>query len=386
MTTDRIIPLSVPNLEGNEAVYLQECISSTFVSSVGPFVDQFESLVASASGADYAVATSSGTTGLHAALVAVGVGRDDLVITPTFTFIATANAIDMAGATPWLFDVTSENWTLDPDLMARMLDTETDDRDGKVIHRKTGRRVAAIMPVHVLGMPTDIDAIEAIATSRRLPIVVDAAAALGATYKGRPIAQKGASLSVFSFNGNKTVTCGGGGAIVGNNAELIDLVRHLTTTARVGADYHHDRVGYNYRMTNLQAAVGCAQMERLDQFVEAKRRIAKGYDDALVSPPAVTAFPSPEWAESACWISGIVLDKKACDAPSDIREKLRVLGVDARPFWKPLHLQPPYSGSPRTATPVSDGLWDSILTLPCSSGLSPSDQDFVIARVRETLD
>jgi perosamine synthetase len=380
-----MIPLAIPDLQGNEATYLQECISSTFVSSVGPFVDRFESMVAKAAGADFAVATSSGTTGLHAGLVAVGVTRDDLVIAPAFTFIATGNAIDMAGASPWLFDISQDSWTLDPELLESKLDTETEKRDGEIFHCDSGRRVAAIMPVHVLGMSSDIDAIAAIADAHGLPLVVDAAAALGATYKGRAIAEEGAALSVFSFNGNKTVTCGGGGAIVGNDKELMNLVRHLTTTARVGRDYHHDRVGYNYRMTNLQAAVGCAQMERLDELVAAKRSIARRYSAELVAQPGVKAFPEPQWGESACWMSGIIVDPALYGPLSELREKLRADGVDARPFWKPLHLQPAFESTPRTAMPFSDAVWESILTLPCSSALTTSDQDHVIAQMREVL-
>jgi hypothetical protein len=258
-----MIPLAVPNLAGNEARYLQDCVATNFVSSVGPFVRRFEEMVAAATGAADAVAVSSGTVGLHLALVTAGVGRDDLVILPALTFIASANAIAHCGATPWLLDVSAESWTLDPAALDRTLAAETERRGGRLLHRASGRRVAAVMPVHTLGHPADMDAIAAIAAHHRLAVIADGAAALGATYKGRRPAELGAALTVLSFNGNKTVTAGGGGAVIGTDAGLLGIARHLSTTARVGEAYEHDRVGYNYRMTSLQAAVGCAQMEQL---------------------------------------------------------------------------------------------------------------------------
>jgi hypothetical protein len=201
-----MIPLAIPNLAGNEAKYLQECVETNFVSSIGPFVIRFEEMVATAAGARFAVATSAGTTGLHAALAAVGVTRDDLVILPSFTFIASANAIAHCGAMPWLFDVDAGSWTLDGEAVARALAGETERRDGRLVHKGSGRRVAAMMPVFTLGMPADMDRLTALAREYRLPLVVDAAPALGARYKGRAVGALGADLTVFSFNGNKTVT------------------------------------------------------------------------------------------------------------------------------------------------------------------------------------
>jgi dTDP-4-amino-4,6-dideoxygalactose transaminase len=381
-----MIPLAVPNLAGRESEYLQECVRSTFVSSVGPFVQRFEQMVAEAAGARFGVATSAGTTALHAALVTVGVARDDLVVLPSLTFIASANAISHAGATPWLFEVSRVSWTLDPDLLADKLSSETErNARGEVIHRASGRRVGAIMPVHTLGIPADMDAIAATARAHGLPVVADGAAALGATYKGRAAGALGADLTMFSFNGNKTVTAGGGGAIVGDDEKLIKRFRHLTTTARVGADYDHDMVGFNYRMTNVQAAVGCAQMEQLDAFLAAKRRIAARYDAELGDLPGVTKFPHPNWAESACWFSGIVVKDRSPDWLAGMRARLRERGIDARPFWKPMHHQPPYRDAPRTDTSFSDGLWTQVVTLPCSTHLTADEQDRVIAAVRAEL-
>ncbi len=379
-----MIPLCVPNLGGNEGHYLQQCIETTFVSSVGPFVRRFEEEVASACDSAGAVATSSGTTALHLALVAAGVGPGDLVVLPSYTFIASANAISHCGATPWLFDVDAASWTLDPALLAERLAAETGRRGDDLVHLPSGRRVAAVMPVYTLGTPCDMDPIVMTAREFGLPVVADAAAAIGATYKGRPLADMGADLSAVSFNGNKTVTSGGGGAVIGNDAEVLDLVRHLSSTARVGSDYSHDRVGYNYRMTNLQAAVGCAQMESLAAFVGAKRQIRATYDRELAGLPGVAPFPQPEWSHSGCWFSGVVLSDPARPA-EDVRQRLRGAGIEARPFWKPMHLQEPYVDAPRTGMAVSDGLWHRVLTLPCSTNLSASEQAFVIDSLKKAL-
>ena len=376
-----MIPLAIPHLAGNEAKYLQECVETNFVSTVGPFVSRFEEMVASASGAHYAVATSSGTTGLHASLVALGVGRDDLVIIPSFTFIATANAVSHAGATPWLLDVTTESWTLD----ARQLDHElgaTTERNaqGNLIHRPTGRRVAAIIAVYTFGTPADMDDLREVAHRFSLPLVADAAAALGSRYKGRDIAALDADLTVFSFNGNKTITAGGGGVVAGNDKTLVQHVRHLTTTARVGANYDHDVVGFNYRMTNLQAAVGCAQMEMLDAFVETKRRIRRTYNEAFES--FASPFPEPLWSESACWFSGFVTDATTAIR---VRADLQAAGIDARPTWKPMHLQAPYIDAPRASIEVSDSIWGTIVTLPCSTGISDDELDTVVRAVKVAM-
>jgi dTDP-4-amino-4,6-dideoxygalactose transaminase len=378
-----MIPLAMPNLTGREAEYLHQCIETGFVSSVGPFVTRFEGMVAEAAGSAHAVATSSGTTGLHAALVAVGVARDDLVILPSFTFIASANAIAHCCATPWLFDVASESWTLDPVLLCHRLAAETHRTGGRLIHKETGRRVAAMLPVYALGIPADMDAIVAVAREYNLPVVADGAAVLGATYKKRRPGTWGADLTVFSFNGNKTVTAGGGGAVVGADAALVQLVRHLTTTARVGEDYHHDRVGFNYRMTNLDAAVGCAQMERLTEFVDAKRRIQQTYNTALHGLPGIGTFPSPEWAEESCWLSGVTLPD--ADSAMAVRCRLKDAGIDGKPFWKPVHLQPAFVHSPATSQPVSTDIWSRIVTLPCSTGLTNVEQARVIDVVRQSI-
>lgn len=374
-----MIPLTVPDLSGNEAAYLQRCIESTFVSSIGEFVTDFEAAVAEASGAVAGVATSAGTTALHLALATLRVGRGDLVILPDYTFIASANAISMAGARPWFMDICRDSWTLDPVMLEAALDDQTVERDGVCVHRETGERVAAIMPVHTLGHPADMDAIRIIAQRHSLPIIADAAAALGARYKGRPIGNL-ADISCLSFNGNKTITSGGGGMILCNDKSLIARAQHLNSTARLGTNYLHDEAAFNYRMTNIQAAVGLAQIERLEEFLAAKRRIARAYREALSDAKGVTFFPEAEWAESAHWFSGIVLEDG--DRVNEIVADLTKAEIQARAFWLPMHVQPPYKDCPRGGSlSIASDVAPRVLTLPCSTNLSSGDQ----ARVIEVL-
>jgi len=379
-----MIPLAIPNISGNEGKYLQECIETNFVSTVGPFVTRLEEDVARAANAKYAVSSCSGTAGLHLALTAVGVSKDDLVILPSFTFIASANAIAHCGAQPWLFDVSRESWTLDPEQLKKVLQDEAEKIDGHLVHKKTGRRVAAIMPVYTLGQPADMDAINEVARQYQIPVVADAAAALGCRYKGKNIGSL-AELTVFSFNGNKTITAGGGGMLVGNDENLLSLARHLSTTARVGSDYDHDRVGFNYRMTNLQAAVGCAQIERLDEFVNVKRKLDSEYRTSFKDIKGIDFYPKPDWAESACWFTGVLLNDDAKVTVPEVCERLKEKGVGARTFWKPIHLQSPFKKAPKTSMHVSEQIWNKILTLPCSTQLSDEEQSQVITLVKEIL-
>jgi dTDP-4-amino-4,6-dideoxygalactose transaminase len=379
-----MIPLAVPNIGEAEGTNLAECVASTMVSSVGPFVDAFEEAVGKAAGgAPPAVATSAGTTGLHVAFVAVGVLPGDLVLSPSFTFIATANAISHAGAVPWLIDVEPATWTIDPDKLSTALDAEC-ERDAKGILRRRacGRRVAAIAPVYTMGHPPNMPAIAALAKAYGIAVVSDAAAAIGARIGEMPIAAHGATLSVFSFNGNKTITCGGGGAVVGLDDDLLSRVRHLSTTARRGPGYDHDEVGFNYRMTNLQAAVGCAQMARLDAFLAAKQRIATRYANAFSSIRGFEAFPSAAWAENTRWLSGIFVPDRAADTLADAVAQLREASIDVRPFWRPIHQQKPYHGAPRESLSTTEKIWEKIIPLPCSTHLTTAEQDVVIFEVR----
>jgi len=376
----------MPNLTGKEREYLNRCIETTYVSSVGEYVTKLEKMTADATGSNYAVATSAGTTGLHAALIAAGVRAGDLVIIPTFTFIATANSVVHCGATPWLMDIRDDDWCLDPDIVRLALQNECGNKKGAVIHKLTGKRIGAIMPVYTLGNIPDMESLRSIADEYHLPLIADAACAIGAEYKHGPFGAL-ADASVLSFNGNKTVTCGGGGMVVGQNRELLGCVRHLTTTARVGAEYDFDMVGFNYRMTNIQAAVGCAQMERLGEFVAAKRRVRKFYSLALADiadGKGISFFPVTEG--SSCWFSGLVLPKES--TINDVRSIITVLkefGIESRTFWKPVHLQEPYKGVPCSVTGVAGGLWERIITLPCSTNITDGELEQVVRCLKKVL-
>lgn len=378
-----MIPLAVPNLEGREKEYLNNCINTTYVSSVGEYVNRLEKMCAEACGSIDAVATSSGTTGLHAALSALGVGWGDLVILPTFTFIASANAVAHCGASPWLMDIDN-NWTLDPGLVKSELEKHCEIRENKVVHKKSGRRVAAIMPVYTLGNIPDMAKFRKIADEYKLPLIADAACAIGATYYSRPLGTL-ADVSVLSFNGNKTITCGGGGMVIGNDEALLKRIRHLTTTARVSAEYDFDMVGFNYRMTNIQAAVGCAQMERLDEFIDTKRRIRQFYSEDLGDFEGISFFPSTEG--SSCWFSGIVLGENdnKMDKIRFICNSLKDKGIEARSFWKPVHMQMPYKNAPKSKVYIAEDLWDRIITLPCSTNITEEELRYTIKSVKEVL-
>lgn len=381
-----MIPLAVPNLTGNERTYLNRCIDTTFVSSVGEYVNRIEEMAAQKSGSRYAVATSSGTTGLHLALTGCGVQRDEIVIIPTFTFIATANAVAHCGAHPWLMDISEESWTLNPEQLEAELKKKTVWEKNQLIHKESGKRVAAIMPVYTLGNIPDMERINAVAKDYGLPVAADAAAALGAEYRGKALSEI-ADLTVFSFNGNKTVTSGGGGMIVGNDSELLKKLKHLSTTARVTAEYDHDMVGYNYRMTNIQAAVGCAQLERLEEFIERKREIRAFYNQEFSGIDKIALFPDMDYGKSACWFSGIVLKQGGLEKVRNLCEKLREKGIESRSFWKPVHLQKPYEKAFKADNlSVSSNLWDRILTLPCSTNITAEELEYVAKTVKEVLE
>ncbi len=381
-----MISLAIPDLTGNEKKYLDNCIDTTFVSSVGEYVNQFETMVAAATGSAGAIATSSGTTAIHVALTALGVKHGDLVIIPSFTFIASANAVRHCGADPWLIDIERENWCLNPELVESELEKNCEVReDGNLYHKERNARIAAIMPVYTLGNIPDMHLFRKIADNYNIPLVVDAACAIGATYNGNGFGNL-ADLSALSFNGNKTVTCGGGGAVVGNNIQLLDRVRHLTTTARVWPDYDFDEVGFNYRMTNIQAAVGVAQMERIDHFILVKRNVRDYYNSKFYSlqKKGITTFPTTEG--SSCWFSGLVLPEgTVLDTIKDLCVKLKEKGVEARPFWKPVHLQTPYNDCAKSALDVSENLWQRIITLPCSTNITEEQMETVVSAVIQSI-
>jgi len=379
-----MIPLAIPNIGEREGEYLQACVNENYVSSVGRFVTRFENELADLSGTECAAAVGSGTQALHLALHALGVGRNDLVIVPSFTFIATANAVSHCGATPWFVDIDEATWTLSPQAVEAALSRHTERVNGNLIHRPTGRPVTAMVPVYTLGTVADMENLASIAKSNGLALVADAAAAVGVNYRGHPIGSC-ADLTAYSFNGNKTITTGGGGAVVGLNSALVNRAKHLSSTARTSPDYDHDEIGFNYRMTNLEAAVGCAQLERLTEFLQSKRRIRTMYDSAFQEIPGVRPFPRPQNDEGAFWFSGLIIDDIGLPSVKELCAGLKDKGIEARPFWKPVHLQRPYQEAPLEELPVTDMLWSKIITLPCSTSLTEAEQQHVINTLKQIL-
>ena len=377
------VPLSVPEIRGNEWAYVKECLDTGWVSSAGAFVERFEREMARVSGADHAVATASGTAALHVALAVAGVRPDDEVLVSALTFIAPANAIRYLGAWPVFIDAEPAHWQMDGRRVRDFLADGCVLRDGALRNRETGRRIAAILPVHILGHPVDLDPILDLAREHGLPVVEDATESLGATCRGRPVGQLG-DVACYSFNGNKLITTGGGGMLVTRHEAWARRARYLTTQAKDDAiEYVHHEVGYNYRLTNLQAAMGVAQLEGLADFLAAKRRIAERYTAALRDVPGLAPMREAEWARSAWWMYTVGVDEAVFGR--DSRALMRALdarGIQTRPLWQPLHRSPAHAGSPVASCPVADELNRVALSLPCSVGLPAADQERVIEALR----
>lgn len=376
-----MIPLATPNLRGREGELLAECISTTFVSSVGPFVDAFEARIAALSGCERAAVLCSGTVALQIALESLGIGANDLVMMPSLTFIATPNAVSHSGAQPWLVDVAEKDWMMDLALCRRLILSDTvAGPDGLRRHAKTGKVLRALMPVMVMGAVADLDGTVALAREFGLRVVVDAAAAIGTTMAdGRALAVTGVDAICYSFNGNKTITTGGGGAVAAADAGLIGKIKHLTSTGRVGANYDHDVIAYNFRMTNVQAALGVAQIERLDDFLSRKHEIRDRYAAFAADRPDLEAFPEPDYGFNGHWFSGFWYTGRDIDRCDAFRAHMREEGIDLRPFWKPIHLQSPYCGALASEMRVADDLWQRIFPLPCSTHLTEGELDHVLA-------
>ncbi len=368
MSARKIVGLHEPVFAGNEWRYVKDCIDTRWVSSAGSYVDAFERIVARRMGASHAVAIVNGTAALQLALELVGVEPGDEVIVPSLSFIATAHAVVYRGAAPRFLDIEEATFGLDPARVEAFLDEGCRRRGKSLYARDTGRRVAACMPMHALGHPARVDRIASLCKRAGVPLVEDAAEALGTTYRGRAAGSFGA-IGVLSFNGNKIVTTGGGGMVVTSNARLAARARHLSTQAKSDARaFWHDAVGYNFRLPNLNAAVGVAQLERLDDLLAAKRRLAGWYRQALEGTPGLRLVGEPKDARSNLWLNAIVYDE-----PNRAARALRALdaaGFQARPLWAPCHRQPHLRSCPRGALDVTDRLWRTTVCIPSSADLA----------------
>lgn len=331
--TDEFIPLHAPLFIGNEKKYLNECIDSTFVSSVGKFVDRFEEMVAEYTGAQRAVVCVSGTNALHMAMLLVGIERDDEVLTQALTFIATCNAISYIGAHPVFIDVDKETLGLSPDAVNAWLSKNAILKKGQCYNIHTGRRVKACVPMHTFGHPVRIKELAAICKDWHIELVEDAAESIGSFYEGQHTGTFG-KVGVISFNGNKTITTGGGGMLLFRDEELGKFAKHLTTQAKVPHrwEFVHDHIGYNYRMPNINAAIGCAQMENLEQYVENKRETAEKYKEFFRSIPGIAFFTEPENCRSNYWLNVVLLKDR--QAQQEFLEYTNDHGVMTRPVWQ----------------------------------------------------
>ncbi|CAK2204512.1 Aminotransferase in exopolysaccharide biosynthesis [Vibrio crassostreae] len=362
--TDEFIPLHAPTFNGNEKAYVMETIESTFVSSVGKFVDDFERKIEAYTGAAKAVATVNGTAALHAALYMADVQRGDLVITQALTFVATCNALYHMGAEPIFVDVSPVSLGLCPKAVDAFLSEHAEVTKTGCIHKNTGKRIKAVVPMHTFGHPVELDELVAVCLKWNLVLVEDAAESLGSFYKGKHTGTIG-DVSAVSFNGNKIITTGGGGMVLCKTQELGARTKHVTTTAKVPHPYEffHDEPGFNYRMPNLNAALGCAQMEVIELYLKQKRQLAKCYED-LFTGTDFQFVTEPDYAESNYWLNAIICpDKKSRE---EILAGTNSAGVMTRPIWQLMHRLPMFENAMRGDLTYSEFVESHIINLPSS--------------------
>ena len=365
------VGLHEPSFKGREVDYVLDCLKTGWVSSVGAYVDRFEAMLTEYTGAKYAVATANGTAALHVALLLAGVEANDEVLMPALTFIATANAIRYCNAVPHFVDVAMDTLGVDPKALAGHLEAVAERRGDFWFNRQTGRRLRAIVPMHTFGHPVDIDRLLPVCASFNLAMIEDAAESLGSTYHGVHTGNFGL-VSAVSFNGNKIITTGGGGAILTNDTELGRRAKHLTTTARVSHrwEFTHDEVGFNYRLPNLNAALGCAQMEVLPDFLERKRQLAARYASAFSSQQDLHFVREPDGACSNYWLNAILLPEGQIEQRDTVLQILNAAGLMARPCWTLMHRLAMYTHCPRAALPIAEGVEKRLLNLPSSPMLA----------------
>ena len=365
------VSLHEPSFVGREWLLLKDCLDSGYVSSVGEYVDRFEQQLAQYLGAEHVVAVVNGTAALHVSLLLAGVRPGDEVIVPSLTFVATANAVSYCSAIPHFVDSEQATLGLDPAKLGQYFADILQSDGDQWLNHNTGRRVAAIVPMHTFGHPVDMDALNEVAGQYGLPVIEDAAESLGSRYKDRMTGTL-SSLAAISFNGNKILTTGGGGAIVTNDKALAERAKHLTTTAKLPHRWQisHDEVGFNYRMPNINAALGCAQLEQLSGFIEQKRSLAETYKKAFSDVAGVEWFQEPEFARSNYWLNALLLDEAKLEKRNEVLEALNNETIMARPAWTLMHTLPMYQGCPRMDLSVAENLEQRLICIPSSPFLS----------------
>lgn len=368
---DGPVALHEPSFRGNEWAYLKECLDSTYVSSVGKFVDRFEHELAEYTGAKRAIAVVNGTAALHVALLLAGVEAGDEVLLPALTFIATANAVSYCGATPHFVDSEVLSLGIDALALREYLSNSTVMRSGHCFNRVSGKVIRAIVPMHTFGHPANIEELLSVAHDFRLKLIEDAAESLGSTVNGHHTGTFGL-MGTLSFNGNKTITTGGGGAILTNSLELALRAKHLTTTAKLPHPWSfvHDQIGYNYRLPNLNAALGCAQLEQLPIFIADKRRLFERYRLAFANVSGVRHLSEPSGCRSNYWLQTLILENPNVEQRDAILSATNDAGLMSRPVWSLMNRLPMYKKSPKAPLPVAESLERQIINIPSSSWLA----------------
>ena len=364
----RPVALHEPRFNGREWDYVKECLDSGWVSSGGDFVVKLEGMLADYTGARFAVATVNGTAALHVCLRVMDVMPGDEVLIPTLTFIATATAVAYCGATPHFADSDETTMGLDPNKLDGYLRDIAVIRDGACVNRLTGARIRVVVPMHTFGHPVDLDPLVEVCARYQLQLVEDAAESLGSFYKGRHTGTIG-KVSALSFNGNKIITTGGGGAVLTNDEQLAKTIKHLTTTARVAHrwSYIHDQVGYNYRLPNINAALGCAQLEQLPRFLELKRRLAARYLGVFAGVGWAKIFREPAYAKSNYWLNTLLLDEAHADVRDDLLDFTNQHGILTRPVWTLMHRLPMFTSCPRMDLSTAESIEKRLINLPSSA-------------------
>jgi aminotransferase in exopolysaccharide biosynthesis len=364
--------LHEPSFSGNEWLYLKECLDSTFVSSVGKFVDRFEADLAAFTGAKHAVAVVNGTAALHIALKLAGVRAGDEVLVPALTFVATANAVTYCGATPHFIDSEARTLGVDTAKLRDYLASHTEQCSGQCVNRTNGQVIRALVPMHTFGHPADLEGLLAVAHDFMLALVEDAAESLGSYFAGQHTGTFGL-MGTLSFNGNKTITTGGGGAILTNDAKIARQAKHLTTTAKVSHawEYRHDEIGYNYRLPNLNAALGCAQLEQLPSMLAAKRKLFHLYQESFRPVVGVKLMAEPEQCQSNYWLQTLVLDPEQAHQRDAVLQITNDAGFMTRPAWILMQELAQFGDCPRMDLVGAQSLSQRLINIPSSSGLIP---------------
>ena len=355
--------------------YVKECMDTGWVSSAGAFVTRFEEELAEFTGVNRAVAVVDGTAALEVCLHLAGVSHDEEVWMPSLTFVATANATMHLGASPHFIDVDPECLGMCPQLLSERLSAIAESRAGGCFNRETGKRIAAVCPMHCFGLPCDLDALVKICGKYEIPLVEDAAESLGSYYKSKHTGRHG-KLAAVSFNGNKIMTTGGGGAILTDDEELADRAKHLTTTAKKPDrwEFHHDAVAWNYRMPNINAAMGVAQLEKLPEILAAKRQLHDRYQEAFAALAGVEMLTDPAWGQSNCWLNCILIDEDNFDLRESTLTLLNENQLQCRPLWQPMHTLPMFENCPRSAMTHTEAIYRRAINIPSSADLAPGWQ------------